>query len=438
MARVSEPELGDVVALTLDGQGIAEPLGKRVLVAGALTGEQIRFRRRQRRRNYDEGVLLEIVRPAPERVVPPCTYFGVCGGCSLQHLAGPAQLALKEATLFDNLARLAGLEPRERLPALTAATLGYRRKARFGVRWVSGKGRALVGFRERATPLITDMQACATVDPRLGGLLEPLSTLIGALSIRARVPQVEATSADSATALVFRVLSPPTPADLARLLDFADAHDLQVYLQPGGTDSVHPLPGAPPPVELRYEVPEFGLSLTFGPTDFIQVHGGINRAMIGQALRLLEPTPTDRVLDLYAGIGNFTLPLATRTDRVLGLEVGRAAVERARRNAELAGLSNATFVEADLAGRGAEGAWTRERFDLAMLDPPRTGAAEVLGALARAGPRRILYVSCHPGTLARDLGVLHRDHGYGLAAAGIMDMFPHTSHVESMALLVRE
>jgi len=429
--------VADVVAATLEGAGVIAAGGKRVLVPGALAGEEVAFERARRHRNFDEGVLREVRRPSPHRVTPACPYFGRCGGCSLQHVEPAAQVELKQSTLLDSLARLGGVEADRVLPPVRGALWGYRRRARLAARHVPGKGRVLVGFREAAKPWITDMLGCATLVPDIATLIAPLSTLIGALSIRARVPQVEATAADNATALVFRVLEPPSAGDVERLLAFGRDHAVRIYLQSGAPETAALLPGTSAGEDLHYRLPAHGLTLTFGPTDFIQVHGEVNRLMVDQALDLLAPAPTDRVLDLYCGIGNFTLPLARRAAAVTGLEGAGAAVLRGRHNAILAGLDGARFVEADLAGAGAEGAWTREHFDLALLDPPRTGALALLPALAKVGPRRIVYVSCHPGTLARDAGRLVADHGYRLVAAGIMDMFPHTSHVESMALFER-
>lgn len=437
MTAVPALELAEVVALTLEGSGVLAPAGKRVLVPGALAGEEVAFQRKRRRRNYDEGILIEVRRSSPDRVTPGCEYFGRCGGCSLQHLAPEAQLAMKQATLQDSLARIASVAPDELLAPIRGAIWGYRRKARLAVRHVERKGRVLVGFREAEKPWVVDMLSCATAEPAISQLIEPLSGLIGKLSIRARLPQVEATVADNVTALVLRVLDPPSPVDRDEMLAFAASHGVRLYLQPGNPDSVVPLDPAGSAEDLHYGLPAFDLRMTFGPTDFIQVHGEVNRLMVDQALRLLMPGPADRVLDLYCGIGNFTLPLARRAGAVTGLEGAAAAVRRGQHNAMLASLPNARFIEADLAGAGAEGAWTRERFDLVLLDPPRTGAAELLPALGRSGARRIVYVSCHPGTLARDAGLLVREHGYRLASAGIMDMFPHTSHVESMALFER-
>jgi 23S rRNA (uracil1939-C5)-methyltransferase len=439
VAGNSPAEIADVLDLTLEGAGVvAIPGGKRVLVPGALAGEQISFRRERRRRNFDEGVLLEVLRPSMQRAVPACEYFSRCGGCSLQHLEPAAQLAMKQASLLDSLERIGKVRPKQILAPISAAAWGYRRRARLAVRHVAKKGRVLVGFREREQPRVVDMLSCQTVHPVVSRLLPALSELVGALSIRARLPQIEVTVADNATALVLRVLDTPGSGDMGALREFALRHALRIYLQSGGPESVVPLDPSQADDELCYAIPAWGLSLRFGPVDFIQVHPEVNLRMIDQAIGLLEPLATDRVLDLYCGIGNFTLPLAKCAAEVTGIEGARPAIERARQNAAAAGLVNTRFIEGDLSGAGAEGAWTRESFDLVLLDPPRTGAAELLPALAGVGARRIVYVSCHPGTLARDAGLLVSEHGYRLLAAGAMDMFPQTSHVESMALFVKK
>lgn len=438
MASIAPAETAEVLDLTLEGAGVvASPGGKRVLVPGALAGEQISFRRQRRRRNFDEGVLLEVLRPSAQRAVPACEYFSRCGGCSLQHLEPAAQLEMKQAALLDSLQRIGRVVPERILPPISASVWGYRRRARLAVRHVAKKGRVLVGFRERDQPRVVDMLSCETMHPVVSCLLPELSVLIGALSIRARLPQIEVTVADNATALVLRVLDPPAAGDMALLREFAATHALRIYLQSGGPDSVAPLDPLQPDEELCYAIPGYGLSLRFGPADFIQVHAEVNLRMIDQAIALLAPVATDRVLDLYCGIGNFTLPLAKCAAEVTGIEGARPALERARQNAAAAGLANTRFIEADLGGAGVEGAWTRQSFELVLLDPPRTGAAELLPALAGVGARRIVYVSCHPGTLARDAGLLVSAHGYRLEAAGAMDMFPQTSHVESMALFVK-
>lgn len=438
MASNSPAEIAEVIDLTLEGAGVvAAPGGKRVLVPGALAGEQISFRRQRRRRNFDEGMLLEVLRPSAQRAAPACAYFSRCGGCSLQHLEPAAQLAMKQASLLDSLRRIGGVVPERVLAPISCSVWGYRRRARLAVRHVAKKGRVLVGFREREQPRVVDMWSCETVHPVVSRLLPALSELVGSLSVRARLPQIEVTVADNATALVLRVLDLPDAGDLDKLRSFALDHGLRIYLQSGGPDSVAPLDPQLADEDLCYAIPAYGLSLSFGPVDFIQVHAEVNLHMIDQAISLLEPVAADRILDLYCGMGNFTLPLAKCAAEVTGIEGSRLALDRARRNAAAAGLANTRFIEADLGGAGAEGAWTRESFDLVLLDPPRTGAAELLPALAGVGARRIVYVSCHPGTLARDAGRLVSEHGYRLCAAGVMDMFPQTSHVESMALFVK-
>ncbi len=383
--RAASPQRGLVTGLTLEGAGVLHPEGKRVLVPDALPGEEVDYLVTRRRPKYDEGRLLAVVTPSPDRVVPPCEYFGRCGGCALQHLAPAAQLAAKEATLLESLARIGGVVPRRVLPPVAGATLGYRRRVRFAARDVAGKGRVLVGFHERERPYVMDMGHCATAHPAIAALLGPLSALAGSLSFRHRLPQFELTAAEP----------------------------------------------------LYYALPAYGLRFAFGPTDFIQVHAGVNEAMVDRALAELGATPADAVLDAFAGIGNFSLPVARRAARVVALEGAGPAVDWARRNAAAAGLGNVTCVVADLAGEGAAGAWTRERFRLAILDPPRAGARELLAPLAGTGVERLVYVSCHPGTLARDAGILATDHGFVLEAAGVLDMFPQTSHVESMAVFAR-
>ncbi|HEX7062571.1 MAG TPA: 23S rRNA (uracil(1939)-C(5))-methyltransferase RlmD [Woeseiaceae bacterium] len=437
MARRSEPETATIDGVTHDGRGIAAIHGKKVFVPGGLPGETVRILRRRRRSSFDEAELLEVLEPSPQRIVARCAAYGACGGCSLQHVPAAEQRALKFGALKDTLARIGGLEPRRWLPPLfdESAEWHYRRRARLAVKDVAAKGRVLVGFRERHSPFITDMARCEVLAPPLDGLIEPLSALVGRLSIRRRVPQIEAAVADNGTELVFRVLDPPTAADTAELGHFAQAHGLRVALQPGGPDSVLPLhPAAPEP--LYYELPEWHLRLSFGATDFVQVNGAVNRRMVAAALELLAPEEGDRVLDLYCGIGNFSLPLARRAGRVLGIEGDPAMVARARANAEANGIGNAEFRAADLDLVDGREPWLRERSDRVLLDPARSGAAAVAAHLGRSGAARIVYVSCHPATLARDARALAAG-GYGLEAAGMVDMFPHTGHVEAIAVFVK-
>ncbi len=436
-ARRREPEEGRIDSVTHDGRGIVAGEGKKVFVAGALVGESVRFLRRKRRRNFDEAELLEVLEASPERVDARCAAYGRCGGCSLQHVSIEQQRDIKARTLWDSLERIGGVSPAERLEPLTAEPWNYRRRARLAVKDVPAKGRVLVGFRERHAPFIAEMERCEVLARPVDGLLLPLSELIGSLSIRARLPQVEVAVADNATALVFRVLDPPTAGDLDRIRAFGEQHGIQAWLQPGGLDSLECAWPDVNPEPLFYALPGFDLNVGFRPIDFVQVNPEINERMVEQAVDWLEPGPDDRVLDLFCGIGNFTLPIARRAGHVLGIEGEAGLVGRAGANASLNGLDNVEFTAADLAKIDGSERWFDGSWDRLLLDPARSGAAEVLEHVQRIGAQRIVYVSCHPGTLARDAGTLVREHGYRLEAAGIIDMFPHTAHVESMAVFVK-
>lgn len=429
----ADEQTATVSGLTHVGEGVVHG-GETVFVAGALPGERIRFRRTRRHRQHDDGELLEVLEPSAARVAPRCTHFGVCGGCVLQHLAPGAQLAAKDCDLRDTLARLARVTPSRWLEPLTGPAWGYRRRARLGARFVRKKGCVVVGFRERAAPYVAQLAHCDVLAPPAGDLIAPLAAMLTELSIREQLPQIEVAVADNATALTLRVLAPPTPADLARLAAFGAAHGVRLYLQPGGLDSVYELGAAGEP--LRYALPRFGLELEFAPTDFIQINRAVNETLVSRALELLELSPTSSVLDLFCGIGNFTLPLARSARAAVGVDGEAGLVARARANAARSGFGNATFHAADLATpAAADLPWLRERYSHVLLDPPRTGARAVLGPLAQLAPQRLLYISCHPGSLARDLEVLVHEHGFTLEAAGVVDMFPHTAHVESLALL---
>jgi 23S rRNA (uracil1939-C5)-methyltransferase len=425
-------EEGAVSGLTSAGEGVVH-LGKTAFVAGALPGERVRFRRTRRHRQHDDAQLLAVLEPAISRVTPRCEHFGVCGGCLLQHLDTSAQLSAKEAELRDNLARVARIAPERWLPPLAGPAWGYRRRARLGVKFVRKKGCVVVGFRERAAPYVAQLKQCEVLAPPAGALITPLAGLIDGLSIREQLPQIEVSVADNATALVLRVLATPSASDLEQLEAFAARHALRLYLQPGGLDTVAPLGAAGEP--LYYRLPDFDLTLEFLPTDFIQVNGAVNAALATRAVELLDPQPGSRVLDLFCGIGNFTLPLARRAGAVVGVEGDAALIARARANAVRNALHNVEFHVANLAVAVGELAWARGPYTHVLLDPPRTGAREMLPALAALAPQRVLYISCHPGSLARDLGALVHEHGMTLEAAGVVDMFPHTAHVESIALL---
>jgi len=432
-AAAGAPEEAQVEGLTHEGEGVVHG-GKTAFIAGALPGERIRFHRTRRHRQHDDGELIEVLQPSAARVVPRCPHFGVCGGCLLQHLSPAAQLAAKENELRDALARVARVAPARWLSPLEGPHWGYRRRARLGAKFVRKKGTVVVGFRERAAPLIAQLRSCDVLAPPAAALIAPLAAMLTGLSIRERVPQIEVAVAANGAALVLRVLEAPPPEDVARLEAFAADHGVRLFLQPAGLDSVRELGVAGEP--LHYRLPRFDVELQFAPTDFIQVNAAVNEALVDRAFELLELTPAARVLDLYCGLGNFSLPLARRGAQVVGVEGDAALVDRARGNARHNGLGNAEFHVADLAAPpDASLPWMRHSYSHVLLDPPRTGARAVLAALARIAPQRLLYISCHPGSLARDLGVLVHEHGFALAAAGVVDMFPHTAHVESLALL---
>ena len=422
-----------VTGLTRDGEGVVRG-GKTAFVAGALPGERIRLRRTRRHRQHDDAELLEVLEPSGARVAPRCAHFGVCGGCALQHLAPAAQLEAKQTELAETLARVARVQPARWLAPLAGPVWAYRRRARLGVKFVHKKGCVVVGFRERAAPYVAQLTRCEVLAAPVGELIAPLAAMLTELSVREQVPQIEVAVADHATALVLRVLSAPSEADAARLRQFGAAYGVRLYLQPAGLDSVVPLEPLAEP--LRYALARFGVELEFAPVDFIQVNGAVNEALVERAAELLQLDGAATLLDLYCGLGNFTLPLARAARRAVGVEGEGALIERARGNARRNGIANAEFHLANLATPpDATAAWMRQPYTHVLLDPPRTGAPAMLAAVAALAPQRLLYISCHPGSLARDLGVLVHEHGFALQAAGIVDMFPHTTHVESLALL---
>ncbi len=418
--------------LTHDGRGIAYLDGKAVFIDGALPGERVRFRYTEIRRDFACGQVTDILTPAPSRVSPPCTAFGRCGGCRFQHVAHDEQIRLKQALLVEQFRRIGKIDRFEQWSPLTGPQWGYRRKARLGVRFVRNKGRVLVGFRERGSGKVAEIDTCLTLHPQIGERLPQLAALIDALSIRDQMPQVEVAIGDNRSALVFRILQPPSPADREQLIRFGQSHGFDIYLQPKGPDSLVPLWPADPPL-LHYQLPE-DVRLWFGPLDFTQVNADINRQMIRRVLETLAPQPDETVLDLFCGLGNFTLPLARHAARVVGVEGNTAAVARGRDNAQANGIDNVSFHCADLT-QEPDPSWGRARYDRILLDPARSGALELMDWLPRWQPKRVVYVSCNPATLARDVGRLVHEHGFQLVRAGIMDMFPHTAHVESIALL---
>ncbi len=432
-----QPETANIGSATHDGRGIAALSGKKVFVAGALPGESVEFIRRKSRRNFDEAELLQVLQSSADRIDAKCEAFGRCGGCSLQHVSAEYQRSIKQQTLLDNLKRIGKVEPTSWLEPMTGPVWGYRRRARLAVKDVPAKGRVLVGFRERHAPLVADMHRCEVLASPVAGLIDELSDLVASLSIRARLPQIEIAIAQNATALVFRVLDTPADTDIEHLAAFGAANACRVFLQPGGLDSlqlIHPLVVDEP---LYYTLPDFDIRIDFEPIDFVQVNSAINRKMVPFALEQLGAGSDDKVLDLYCGIGNFSLPLARRSGTVLGIEGERNLVSRATDNARKNGLDNVDFRVADLSKIDGSESWLKAGWDRVLLDPARSGAAEVIAQMNVLNPERIVYVSCHPGTLARDAGSLVHEHGFRLDSAGIIDMFPHTAHVESIAVFSR-
>ena len=413
MARLDQtPKTVSIVDLSLDGRGVARwpeghaNAGKAVFVSGALPGETV-------------------IEASPDRVEPRCPHFGTCGGCVLQHFAEERQIESKQRVLLENLQRIGHVSQQSVLPPLRGDSWGYRRKGRFSVRRVEKKDKTLVGFREQDPRFVADIGECHVVVPQLGFKVAALGALVDGLDARRDIPQIEFIAGDAQIALVFRHLQPLSDADKAKLAAFAEAEGFSIFLQPGGIDSVHPLTGDAP--QLSFRLPQWDIELLFRPLDFIQVNAKLNEAMIARALELLDVQPGERVLDLFCGLGNFTLPLA----RAAG---DGELVQRARANAAHNGLGNATFHAADLVQDLAAQPWLKAGFDKLLLDPARSGAIEVLKQLPLKGLKRIVYVSCHPGSLARDAGFLVNDAGWTLREAGVMDMFPHTAHVESIAV----
>lgn len=424
-----------IESLSHDGRGIARIENKTVFVDGALPGEDVIFSYVNHKKNYDEAIVKEICSASELRVSPRCEYFGVCGGCNLQHLQHAAQVEFKQKDLLDKLERIGKTKPEEVLPPLTSEEWGYRRKARLGAKLVAKKGRVLVGFREKRKPYLADMLRCEVLHPSVGEHLDALSDLIGELSIPDKIPQVEVAIGDEIKGLVFRHLEPLSNADQQALVRFGEQREFQIYLQPKGPDTIHCIwPESPLP--LSYTHPDFDVTLEFEPSDFTQVNTGINRQMVKRAVDLLELSADETVLDLFCGLGNFSLPLARVAKQVVGVEGDAGLVKRASDNAARNGLTNVEFHLADLFSDFTQAPWISS-VDKLLIDPPRSGALEVSCLLNRFQPKRVVYVSCDPGTLARDVEEIVHRQGYRLLKAGIMDMFPHTAHVESIAVFER-
>lgn len=430
------PVAATIESLSHDGRGIARLDGKTTFIDNALPGEQVFFQYTFMRRKFDEGRAVEILDPSPDRVTPPCAHSLICGGCSLQHLDPAVQIQRKQAVLAEQLEHFGGLRPDRWLEPLTGPVTGYRGKARLGVKYVDAKGDTLVGFREKRNSLIADLAQCEVLIPEVGHRFRDLRALINGLDCRRRLPQIEVARGDDAVALVFRHLDPLSPADQDALVAFCRENGLQCYLQPGNESTVHRVWPEQGEERLYYRHPQADVEMAFHPSDFTQVNAEINRRMVPLALDLLEVEAHHQVLDLFCGLGNFTIPAARRAAGVVGVEASDAMVRRGYENARRNGLENVAFHAWDLDSEPKGQPWARQRYERVLLDPPRSGALEMVRMMPQFGAEKLVYVSCNPATLARDAGELVA-RGYRLSGAGVMDMFPHTAHVESIAVFDR-
>ncbi|ORU94132.1 MAG: 23S rRNA (uracil(1939)-C(5))-methyltransferase [Cycloclasticus sp. symbiont of Poecilosclerida sp. N] len=421
----------DIQSLAHDGKGVAHVDGKVVFIANALPGEQVVFEYTRKKKDIAEGRVTEVLKASEDRVEPGCQHYSICGGCSFQHLDPEKQILAKQSILVDQFKSIAHISDVELWPALTGPHWGYRNKARLGVKDVPKKGRVLVGFREKASSFLAEIESCEVLHPSVGKRLMDLSVLIGNLSIKDKIPQIEVSICDHRTALVFRVLEPLSSEDEAILAEFEKSADVDIYTQSKGPNTITPLRGEKP--ALSYQLPN-DVTLYFGPSDFVQVNVEINNSMINRALQTLDLNESDNVLDLFCGLGNFSLPMARVAGHVTGVEGNDDLILRAKDNADKNGIENVGFYTANLMQELADQPWTKKKYNKVLIDPPRLGAKEILHYLAKWGAQQVLYISCNPSTLARDAAILVNKLGYTLKRTGVMDMFPHTSHVESIAL----
>lgn len=422
-----------IESLTNDSRGVAHHEGKAVFVEGGLPGEVVLCQTIKRTSKYDDAKVIDVIEASEDRVQPRCSAAGVCGGCSLQHMSESSQIHAKQEVMLDNLRQIGKVEPLTVLPPLQSDHWNYRRKARLGVKFVPKKGGVLVGFREKQSGYLAVMDSCEVLDKRFSQLIMPLRELIGKISIAKRIPQIEIAAGDNSAVLVFRHLEPLSEKDQEHLKAFAIQHSLSIMLQPAGPDSIQSLYPETQGL-LEYRLDDWDVSIRFRPTDFTQVNASINQLMVSCALNLLAAEKSDEVLDLFCGVGNFTLPLARVCSQVTGIEGDSVLVNMARENAQHNKINNTEFITADLYDTPLDGSWLHRKWDRILLDPPRSGAMEVIERLPELKPKRIVYVSCNPATLARDADLLVNKHGFKLIAAGVMDMFPHTKHVESIAV----
>ncbi len=423
-----------VESLDQEGRGVAHVEGKAVFIEGALPGERVTYSVFKKKPNYDQATVKEVHRPSAMRAVPKCSYFGICGGCSMQHLEPSAQVAAKQRILEDNLKHIGKVSPEIIFRPTYGTPWGYRHRARMSVKFVEKKGGVLVGFHEKRSSFIANMDSCEVLPARISALIKPLRDMFSGLSILNRIPQVEVALGDHVDILVLRVLDPLSEQDEVILKAFADQHHIQFWLQPQKEDSAYPFYPLDAPM-LSYSLPEFNVTMPYRPTEFTQVNAGINRILVRRGLQLLNPKAGERIADLFCGLGNFTLPIARSGAEVVGIEGSLELVRRAQSNAAYNHITNASFMQANLFDATRESIADLGHLDKMLIDPPRDGAFAVVNALNEAHlPQRIVYVSCSPSTLARDAEVLVHTKGYKLKGAGVINMFPHTAHIESIAL----
>ncbi len=446
-ARKEQPIItAKIDSLSHEGRGICKIDGKTTFVRGALTEENVEFKLTRQKGSYNEGEVINVLSKSKQRVSSACTYSEICGGCSLHHLQHEAQIDLKQSTLADQLKHFANITPNQWLPAMVDRQLGYRQKARLGVRFVRKKGKVLVGFREKNGRYIADIDRCVVLDPRVGEKLHLIARLVETLSVKEQIAQIEVACTETEVALIIRHLADFTAEDLTQIITFAKQHTYQIYLHPNKPGTLHKLHPNDQQEVLHYQLPEQNLTLQFHPSDFTQVNAGINRQMVSQAVSLLQLQKTDQVLELFCGLGNFTFALAQKSQQVIAVEGCEKMVVRGNKNAALNQINNTEFHAADLTqdftskltdtSTADSPTWTQQSYDKLLLDPPRSGAQEILSMLPKWNPQRIVYISCNPATLARDSKIII-DKGYELQQAGIMDMFPHTQHVESIAVFTK-
>jgi len=429
---------GKIDSLNYDGRGVTRVEGKTTFVEGALPGETVEFGITRRKPTFDNAIATSILELSPDRVLKPrCNYFGTCGGCAIQHIRDEAQIHYKQQIVKEQLQHIGGVEPEQWAPPLTGPHWHYRRKARLSARLVQKKGGVLVGFREKASTYIADMDGCEILDERVASLIPEIKKLIAATTVADQVPQIEVAGADNTVALVFRHMKPLSADDRDKLIEFGSTHNMQIWVQPAGPDSVACI-SHEQPEPLYYGYDNSKLTIEFQPTDFTQINADVNRKMVTQAIDWLDVNSDSRVLDLFCGLGNFSLPLAEKVAQVTGVEGSQQLVDGAAANARRNGLTNAEFVVADLYDKLEQLPWEGKSFNRILVDPPRTGAIEVLKKIPDDMAQKIVYVSCYPGTLARDAAYLVQVRGFRLKRVGVMDMFPQTTHVETMALFERE